>query len=141
MLALSATAAVATFYKVLKVDGTIEAGASLVTAALAVLQLAWVPATKARHHAHKAYEFRRLLAEGERAGVRWTEEQSNDFYARVIEIEADEPASLPALVADCQNLLAISSDGPCVRLLLHERLLMHWVEFDAVTIYSRVAKK
>lgn len=132
--AVSATAAVGV---VLKQVPELDVAVSVATAVLAVIQLVTGLSGMARNHSQAAAEFRRLQAEFEAAGERWTEEQCNAFAARILELEASEPAPLSALVADCQNQLAIAVGGPTVKLTPVQRWFKHWVDFDASTLVPR----
>lgn len=125
--AVAATAAVGT---VLKGNTTWELGLSVAVAVLSLVPLVFNPAQKARHHGQLAAEFRRLLSDCERGGERWSEEFCSAMLARALEIEAAEPAPLAALVADCQNQLALSRGSkPVAKLRFYERWLKHWVDF------------
>jgi hypothetical protein len=137
LLLASATAASATFFKLLDMPAWAGALASVGTTLLALVQLFFDFAGRARHHTQKAADFKRLQAHGERLGAAWTDTQCNEMAALTLEAEAGEPASMSALVAHCQNILAVGADASCVRLLPHERWLMNWIDFDAVAINSR----
>lgn len=139
LLVLSATAAMGTFFQVLQLPRWGEAATSVGTTALAVIQLLFDFAGKARHHAQKAADSKRLQAACARAGEKWTNEQCNEWFAQTLEMEEGEPAPMAALVAYCQNQLAIGADGPTVKLYLHERWLMNWIDFDPAAIDKRSA--
>jgi hypothetical protein len=139
LTALSATFAVGVLLK--KVED-LELSVSALTAALSLVPLVFNPADKARKHGQAAAEFRRLLADCERAGERWEESLCDQFAARVVELEATEPAPLCALVADCENQLNIATgSSKRIHLLWHERLLKQWVDFDAAAIHERSVKR
>lgn len=141
LIFLSATAAVAALVKSVSCLPNLDVGVAVLTALLAVVQLVWNPSSKARHHGQKAFEFRCLHADCERAGEHWTEAQCSHYLADVMKIEASEPAPMAALVAHCQNQLAIRDGGPIVSLKPHERYFKNWFDFDAAEIDSRAAKQ
>lgn len=117
----TATAAVTSFFQ--DVTGA-EKTLSAMTACLSLIPVVFNPAQKARHHNQLTQSYCRLLAKCEQAGERWTEPQCNQFSAELIEISAAEPTPLTALVADCQNELAISyNEGPVAKLKWHHHLL------------------
>lgn len=137
-----ATAAVATSAVAALLQTSWKGWGEALSAATAVLSLAplvFNPAEMARKHGQHAAEFRRLLADCERAGERWTSEQCDTFAARVLELEASEAAPLGALVADCQNQLRHSGgqEAPLLKLSWLERTFKHWVDFDASQIAAR----
>lgn len=136
LTALAATSVVAT---ALKQVPFFDVATALLTAALSIVPLVFNPAEKARRHSQAAADYRRLLAEIEKAGEHWDEEKANEFAARERYLGAGEPASLSALVIHCQNQLAISRSKfkSVVPLKWYERLLMHWIDFDANRIMSR----
>lgn len=89
---------------------------------------------KARTHTELARDFRRLLAAIERAGQYPREEQVDGFTADAIELDSLEPSPLNALLADCENQLAIGFTGkPIVQIPLAQRLLMHIWSFTPIT--------
>lgn len=139
MTAVTATAAVGAL---IKKGSDVELWAAGTTAVLSLIPLVLNPAERARKSAQLVSEFRRLLAEGERLGERWTEGQCDQFASRVVEIESTEPALLAALTAFCQNQLNVASGTPELRVPLHfyERWLMHWVNFDASKLNERRRK-
>ncbi len=127
--AVAATAAVGAVFKATASSSGLEVWISAGVAALALVPLVFNPAQKARHHALLAMEFRRLLADCEHAGEHWEEARCNQMTGRALEIEAAEPAPLAALVADCQNQLALAEGGsPPARLRWHETMLKNWVD-------------
>lgn len=134
--AVAATTAVGVLLK--KIEAVDLAVAGL-AAVLSLVPLVFNPAALARRHGHAAAEFRRLLADAERTGQRWTEADCDAFAGRVVELEATEPAPLSALVIDCQNQLNVANGRPQDRAPLTwlERLLKHWVDFDASKIEAR----
>ena len=130
---LTAAAATAAVGVVLKKGGEAEIWAAAITAVLSLIPLVFNPAAAARRHAQCAEAFKRLQAEAELAGERWTEPLCDRFASRILELEAAEPAPLAALVIDCQNQLALGSGHAenVQPLRLHERWLMHWFDFSA----------
>lgn len=124
--AITATAAVGAL---LKSSANWDLWASAATAALSLIPLVFNPAASARHHGQLAAEYRRLLAECALSGERWAEHRCDQMAGRVLEIEAGEPAPLAALLADCENQIAIASgSGPVARLRWYERMLKHWLD-------------
>jgi len=136
---LTAIAATAAVGLILKDHQSVDATVAVITAVLSLVPLVFNPANMARQHGQTAAEFRRLLADCERAGERWDEAACDQFAGRVVELEATEPAPMAALVADCQNQLAVARGKPedQVALRWYERLLMHWWMFDASAINAR----
>lgn len=125
--AISATAAVATL---LKGNERADLAVAAVTAALSLVPLVFNPAMKARHHGQLAAEFRRLHADCERAGEHLSPAQCDEFTSRLVDIAASEPSPMAALVADCQNQLAVAEGhGPVARLGFWGGLFKHWVDF------------
>jgi len=136
LITISAASAVAALLKQVAV---VDLAVSVATAILAVVQLVLNFGARAREHGKLAVDYRRLRAEAERAGLRWTEEQCSDFSARALEIEADEPPPLGALVVYCQNELAVAMKQPDKRFPLrpYERWFMQLWNFDAAAICAR----
>lgn len=136
---VTAAAATAAVGVILKKSDTLDVTAAAVTAALSLVPLVLNPADRARKHGQAAAEFRRLQAECERTGERWSEVQCDQFAGRVVELEATEPAPLCALVIDCQNQLNVASGKAShnVRLTWYERWLKQWWDFDAGRIRAR----
>lgn len=137
----AATTAVGALLQLSGPKGLLELTATAIAAAMSVTRLVFNPSSAARRHGQAAAEFRHLLAECEHAGERWAESQCDQFAGRVVELEASEPAPLAALVANCQNQLAIASGAPenVVTLTRCERWLMHFFDFDAAKINARSA--
>lgn len=132
--AVAATAAVATL---LKGRQDIDLAVAATTAVLSLVPLVFNPAMKARHHAQLAGEFRRLQADCERAGQRPTEAQCDEFTSRMVDIAAAEPMPMAALVADCQNQLALANgEGPVAHLGPLQGLLKHWVDFRPAAVHK-----
>jgi len=136
---LTAVAATTAVGVILKENHAVDVYVAAGTAVLALVPLVFAPADKARKHGQAAAEFRRLLADCERSGERWTEAVCDQFAGQVLELEATEPAPLAALVIDCQNQLAIANGKPeeRVRLTVVERWFKHWWDFDASAIEAR----
>lgn len=129
LTAASATAAVSS---VMKASGEpVDMWASAITAVLSIIPLVFNPSEAAKKHTELAFQFRKLLAEFERAGLHWRVDQCDEFTAKLVEQEATEPASLSALVAHCQNELNLASDGPQVNLNWFQSLMKHLIPFDA----------
>jgi len=140
---ITAVAATASVGVLLKRVEEVDVWVAAFTAILSLVPVIFNPAEKARRHGQGAAEFRRLLAEFERTGEHWTQQQCDHFAGRVIELEATEPAPLSALVIDCQNQLAIASGEPDnrVELTWWEGMLKHWWDFDASKIEARANAK
>lgn len=139
---ITAVAATASVGVILKSSASVDVTVAAIAAVLSLVPVVFNPADKARKHGQAAAEFRRLLAECERAGERWGEQACDQFAGRVVELEASEPAPLSALVLDCQNQLAIASGKPEDRVTLtwFERWFKHWLDFDASLIEARQRK-
>ncbi len=142
--AITATTAAATLYKTLGEPG--EKLGVWLTAGAAVLSVAsftYVPAVKARLHGQIASNMRRLWADCLKAGEAWTHELCDDFESRALLEEEGEPAQLGALVAQCENEIAVSVDhleGVRVR-GWWRKLLMHWCDFDTTYLKPLSAEK
>lgn len=122
----TATAAVTSLFQ--GVAGA-EKSLAAITACLSLIPVVLTPAQKARHHNQLSQRYCQLLATCTQAGEDWTEAQCNQFSAQLIEISASEPTPLTALVADCQNELAISyNEGPAATLKWHHHLLKHLLD-------------
>ena len=125
LLAVSATAAFTTLFRPEEGGKAIAA----FTALLSMVPLVFNPAQRARHHNQLAQDYRRLLAECEIAGQAWTDEQCNNFSSKSMQISASEPSPLTALVADCQNQLALAFDEEKVAdLKIYHHLFKHWID-------------
>jgi hypothetical protein len=135
LTALSATFAVGLLLK--EAGPKWELSVSVATAVLSLIPLVYNPAEKTRKHGHAAAEFRRLLAECEKSGERWKEQECDKYAGKIVELEVGEPAPLCALMAYCENQLNIATDKPRVHLRLHERWLKYWIAFDAAAIKER----
>ena len=93
-----------------------------------IVQLLWVE-PGSRRYRQLAEKFRWFLAVCERAGQHWEAKHCDEFAARLLELEASEPAPLAALVADCQNQLAVASgEGLVADMRLHHHILKHLVD-------------
>jgi hypothetical protein len=134
---LTAVAATTAVGVLLRKNGELELWAAVLTAALSLVPLVVNPAAAARRHGQAASEFRRLLADCERSGEHWQEDQCNGFASRVIELEAAEPAPFAALVIDCENQLALAQGDAQWPLSRAERWFKHWWDFDAQSIRAR----
>jgi hypothetical protein len=84
--------------------------AGLVVALVTIPGLVFGWADKARLHSDLAQKFTQIQAEIAQAGERdFTEQQLNEWSAKLRLIEATEPPALSALVKHCQNQLAAAS--------------------------------
>lgn len=94
-------------------------------------------AGNAQRHGQLKTGFRSLLASIYSAGTELTEDQIVAFKAKVTELEAGEPAAMPAVVIACQNEIAASEKKPLFPLTLWERCWMHVYPFDGAAIVRR----
>lgn len=110
----------------------LSAWLGVMTAAASILPVVFAPAHAARRHADMARDFKRLLADCERAGEYWETEDCNRFMAQLVLIEVEESAPLGALLADCHNHVAMASGDYSNLITLNRwhRLLMHFWSFD-----------
>jgi len=94
--------------------------------------LCYGPGAKARRHAELARDYKSLHAAIVRCGAPLTVEQRCDFDARILLLEANEPAALGALVTQCHNELSVALDRAhaVTPLRLRERLFANWIDFD-----------
>jgi len=136
---LTAVAATSAVGFVLKKVEWLDVGVGVVTAVLALVPAVYNPADLARRHGQAAAEFRRLLADAERAGEHWTVDLCDEFSARILDLEAVEPAALSALVIVCENHLKIAAGNSAARVRLNwcESLFKQWYDFDAARIADR----
>jgi hypothetical protein len=134
--AVAATTAFAALYRALP---SAEGWTAGLTAAMAIYALVKNPAASARMHAQAASDFRRLLADCERAGEHWATGMCDEFTAKAVELEASEPEVLTAVMADVQNRLNLASGDPndLVTLRPWQRWLMHWKNFDAAKLAAQ----
>lgn len=141
--AITALAATAAFASFADTWPPAKVWLALSTAALSVFALVYAPSERARKHAQLAADFRRLYVEAHTAGEVWNGEQCNHFAARTVEIESSEPLPLAALMAYCQNRLAISSgqEELQVPLTFLERHLKQWISFDPGAMSARQRKR
>lgn len=134
---VSSTAAAAMIFREAGAVGrSWELWAALVAAVASSVAVAFNPGTKARVHGQLATDLRRLWSRCEKAGEEWSHEQCDEFTAEVLSIEAGEAAQLGALVAQCENEIAVASgDIEHIRELGWWRsLLMHWWNFDTTCL-------
>lgn len=126
--ALSATAALS---NALQAWPGAELGFGVLTAVASVAPLVFGWASRANKHATLAGDHRRLLGRIRRAGIELTEAQVVEFRGELAEIEANEGASLGALVVQCQNELAATAKDPAplVPLRWYHRMFMHVVDW------------
>lgn len=124
---VAAVSATAAFSQALHTWPQAELAFGVLTAVAAVTPLVWGWAARANHHAVLAGDHRRLLGRMRRAGFELTEEQLLQLRGDMAEIEANEGASLGALVVQCQNELAVTAKhpAPLVPLRWYHRLFMH----------------
>lgn len=102
-------------------------------AVVSTLGLVFAWGQKARQHAELARDFRKLLAEVERAGHYPTAEQIDGFNADAVALDSLEPSPMTVVQTECENQLAISAGGaPLVRLPWHQRLLKHVIDFPPI---------
>jgi hypothetical protein len=107
------------------------AGLVVALSAMPALVLAW--GDKARLHADLAQKFLVLEAEIVRLGKRkFTEDQLNDWHARVLGIETSEPQALSVLEAICHNAIMDSLNEPERKIKLNwfQKLFMHIFDFN-----------
>lgn len=100
---------------------------ALAAAVASILPLVFSWSPRANQHAILAADHRRLLARIVGAGNALTEAQLIAFSSELRTIEASEGASLGALVAQCQNELAMAAGHPgsIVPLRWWQRATMH----------------
>lgn len=140
---VSATAAAAMIFQSNANNGkTYELWTAIIAAVASSIAVAFTPANKARTHGQLAAEMRRLWAQCEKAGEEWTHEECDEFTAAILNTEAGEAAQLGALVAQCENEIAVASGHlENIRELRWWRsLLMHWWNFDT-TCLKRISEK
>ena len=110
-----------------------ELWASAAVTLVSTTALVWAFSQKARQHSELARDFRKLLGDVESAGEYLEAEQIDRFNGSFHQLASQEPAPMSALVAECQNQLAMASQGkPVVVLPLHQRLLKNFIDFEPV---------
>ena len=103
-----------------------------IVAIISALALCYGPGSKARRHGELARDFKHLQAEMARCGESLTPLQRCEFDARILHLEASEPAALGALVTQCHNELSVAIDlaHAVSPLRWYERLFANWFDFD-----------
>lgn len=107
------------------------AGLFVAIGAMPALVLSW--SDKARLHADLAQKFLTLNAEIVRVGKRkFTEDQLNEWHAKVLGIEASEPPTLSVLEAICHNDIVDSFGEPekKINLTRSQKFFMHIFDFN-----------
>lgn len=129
---LAAVSATAAFSKALQAWPAVELGFGVLTALAAVTPLVFGWAARANHHAVLAGDHRRLLGRMRRTGFELTEDQLLQLRGDLAEIEANEGASLGALVVQCQNELAVTAKNPAplIPLRWYHRATMHLLDWQ-----------
>lgn len=123
---VTATAAVTSLFQGI---AAAEKTLSAATALLSMIPVVFNPAQKARHHNQLIQQYCQLLSQCEQAGEDWDEKQCNQFSAEFVKISAAEPTALGALVADCQNELALSyGEEPPASLNFYHRSFKHFFD-------------
>ncbi|MDP3165138.1 MAG: hypothetical protein Q8N06_06745 [Hydrogenophaga sp.] len=79
-------------------------------ALISTLSLTYGPAAKARRHAELARDYKRLEAELVECGNDFDDAKLSGFDAKLLRLEASEPATLGALVTQCHNELSVAFD-------------------------------
>ncbi|MEO8022863.1 hypothetical protein [Polaromonas sp.] len=129
---LSAIGGAAAFSQILsdhiEVSAWIAAGIALVS----TLALAYGPAAKARRHAELSRDYKHLESELRECGTEVDEKGLNALEARLLRLEATEPATLGALVTQCHNELSVAfgHSGLVTPLPRHQRWLKNILDFD-----------
>ncbi len=121
--ALTATAA---FARVVD-QGPVDRWFALVAAVASVLPLVFLWSSRANKHAILAAEHLRLLSSLTADGYDLTEDRLVHYQSQLFAIEANERASMGALVVHCQNEMAIAAGHPesVVPLGFWRRATMH----------------
>lgn len=125
--ALTATAA---FARVVG-SGDADRTFALIAAVASVLPLVFLWSSRSNKHATLAAEHRRLHAVVMADGFDLSEEKLVQYRSQLLTTEANERASLGALVVHCQNEMAIAAGHPAniVPLKWYQRALMHAWDF------------
>lgn len=130
--ATAALAATAAFSQVVDPKSALFASASFGAAVASIAPLVFSWSSRANKHATLAVEHRRLLGRIKGSGFDLSEQEIVAYRAELCSIEANENASLGALVVQCQNEFAIryGHAASVVPLKWHQRLLMHVCDWD-----------
>ncbi len=100
-------------------------------AVVSTLLLVFAPSTKANLHSNMVKDFRRLLAAVHAAGEYPEATTIDAWMSECVSLEAQEPCSLSALVAECEFQLSVGSGGTnVVRPAWWKRRLMHLIDFS-----------
>lgn len=128
--AAAATAAVSSVV----IDGRWSTALSVVTAILAVVQVVYSFADKARNHGQLAGDFQRLLADGILLGQYWTRENCDQLDAKTALLEAGESEVLDGVVLECQNRHSISKGEKKIKKLgFFRNAVRNWTQVDTST--------
>lgn len=98
-------------------------------------------AGNAQRHGQLKSAFKSLLASMYSTRTELTEGEIAAFKAKVTEIEAGEPAAMPAVVIACQNEIAASEGKPVYPFGFWVRCWMHFYPFDGAEIVRRAEQK
>jgi hypothetical protein len=120
----------AAFASVFNANGFSVPGA--IVAVVSAIALCYGPGAKARRHGELARDFKILQADIVRGGAPLSNTQRREYEARVLVLEASEPAALGALVTQCHNELCVALDRRhgVTPLRWWERLFKNWIDFD-----------
>jgi hypothetical protein len=131
----------AAFSAVFNTPGGFSVPGAVVTIVSAVA-LCYGPGSKARRHAELARDYKHLQAEIVRCEQPFDTKQRCEFEARILQLEASEPASLGALVTQCHNELSVALDlaHAVTQLRWYERVFANWFDFDQ-TPWGRKRKR
>lgn len=129
---IAAVAATAAFTQFFNPQNANTPYFSMFAAVASITPLVFGWASRANKHAVLAGDHRRLLSRVIGTSFDLSEEQLVVFRGDLAAIEANEGASLGALVVQCQNELASASNHPefVVPLKWYQRALMHILDFD-----------
>jgi hypothetical protein len=139
--AFTALTATAAFSDLAGKDGTLAKWFALAAAVASILPLVLNLSGNAQRHGQLKSGFKSLLANIYAAGTELTEQQINEFRAKATELEAGEPAGMPAVVIACQNEIAANERKPIHRLNFWERCTMHFYPFDGARIVRRAERE
>lgn len=114
--------------------------ASAIVAVVSTLALVFGWTQKSRLHHEMARDYRRLLADVERAGEVPDERQIDRWTADCTTLESQEPATLAMLVLECQYELSLAygTAATHVRPSIIRRLLMHVLDFSVTAHASKL---
>jgi len=129
---LSAIGGAAAFAQILAESDVASLYVTAGIAFVSTLSLTYGPAAKARRHAELARDYKNLESELRECGEELDDKKLASLEAKLLRLEATEPATLGALVTQCHNELSVAFDcrDQVTPLPLLQRMLKNVIDFD-----------